>query len=234
MGPTASAERVRLWPHRHGSDGMFVAAFTRTRLRAAGTMGRRGEARRVDPVSRPRASRRSGQARARACRQSSISTSWTGISYLPSHWARWWSPRCDRTPIARCTATSWSTPPEPFFDELAEAGLDVVSFHHEAVGDPIDGHRQGAGSRASGPVSRSRWRPRSQAVFPYLDRVDDVMLMSIEPGWSGQTLDPAVYPTDRGRAPRDRSPRARQSTSRSTAASRSTTRGGRSRQERPC
>jgi ribulose-phosphate 3-epimerase len=31
-------------------------------------------------------------------------------------------------------------------------------------------------------------------VFPYLDRVDDVMLMSIEPGWSGQTLDPAVYP----------------------------------------
>ena len=32
------------------------------------------------------------------------------------------------------------------------------------------------------------------AVFPYLDRVDDVMLMSIEPGWSGQTLDPGVYP----------------------------------------
>ena len=28
-GPDGSAERVRLWPHRHGSDGMFVAAFTR-------------------------------------------------------------------------------------------------------------------------------------------------------------------------------------------------------------
>jgi 16S rRNA (cytosine967-C5)-methyltransferase len=28
-GPLGSAERVRLWPHRHGSDGMFVAAFTR-------------------------------------------------------------------------------------------------------------------------------------------------------------------------------------------------------------
>jgi ribulose-phosphate 3-epimerase len=26
--------------------------------------------------------------------------------------------------------------PEAFFAELAEAGLDVVSFHHEAVGDP--------------------------------------------------------------------------------------------------
>jgi 16S rRNA (cytosine967-C5)-methyltransferase len=28
-GPGGSAERVRLWPHREGSDGMFVAAFTR-------------------------------------------------------------------------------------------------------------------------------------------------------------------------------------------------------------
>jgi 16S rRNA (cytosine967-C5)-methyltransferase len=28
-GPDGRAERVRLWPHRHGSDGMFVAAFVR-------------------------------------------------------------------------------------------------------------------------------------------------------------------------------------------------------------
>lgn len=28
-GPDGSAERVRLWPHRHGSDAMFVAAFRR-------------------------------------------------------------------------------------------------------------------------------------------------------------------------------------------------------------
>jgi 16S rRNA (cytosine967-C5)-methyltransferase len=28
-GPEGPAERIRLWPHRHGSDGMFVAAFTR-------------------------------------------------------------------------------------------------------------------------------------------------------------------------------------------------------------
>jgi 16S rRNA (cytosine967-C5)-methyltransferase len=29
-GPDGPAERVRLWPHRHGSDGMFVAAFERS------------------------------------------------------------------------------------------------------------------------------------------------------------------------------------------------------------
>jgi ribulose-phosphate 3-epimerase len=32
------------------------------------------------------------------------------------------------------------------------------------------------------------------AIFPYLDELDDVMLMSIKPGWSGQVLDPEVYP----------------------------------------
>jgi 16S rRNA (cytosine967-C5)-methyltransferase len=28
-GPDGAAERVRVWPHRHGSDGMFAAAFRR-------------------------------------------------------------------------------------------------------------------------------------------------------------------------------------------------------------
>jgi 16S rRNA (cytosine967-C5)-methyltransferase len=29
-GPDGPAERVRLWPHVHGTDAMFVAAFTRS------------------------------------------------------------------------------------------------------------------------------------------------------------------------------------------------------------
>jgi ribulose-phosphate 3-epimerase len=33
-----------------------------------------------------------------------------------------------------------------------------------------------------------------ETVFPFLDDVDDVMLMSIRPGWSRQTLNPDVYP----------------------------------------
>jgi 16S rRNA (cytosine967-C5)-methyltransferase len=28
-GPDGEATRVRLWPHRHGTDAMFVAAFRR-------------------------------------------------------------------------------------------------------------------------------------------------------------------------------------------------------------
>lgn len=29
-GPDGASERVRLWPHRHGTDAMFIAAFRRT------------------------------------------------------------------------------------------------------------------------------------------------------------------------------------------------------------
>ncbi|MFI5042722.1 MAG: ribulose-phosphate 3-epimerase [Acidimicrobiales bacterium] len=83
--------------------------------------------------------------------------------------------------------------PAAFFEELAEAGLEVVSFHHEAVADPAPviekaratGMRTGITLNLETPV---------ETVFPYLDQIDDVMLMSIRPGWSGQQLNPDVYP----------------------------------------
>ena len=83
--------------------------------------------------------------------------------------------------------------PESYFEELADAGLDVVSFHHEAVGDPepavakarAAGMRTGITVNLETPV---------EAVFPTLDHVDDVMVMSIRPGWSGQELNPDVFP----------------------------------------
>lgn len=83
--------------------------------------------------------------------------------------------------------------PASQFEDLAEAGLEVVSFHREAVPDPdpviakarAGGMRVGMTLNLETPV---------EAVFPQLDHVDDVMLMSIRPGWSGQTLDPEVYP----------------------------------------
>jgi ribulose-phosphate 3-epimerase len=83
--------------------------------------------------------------------------------------------------------------PERYFEELADAGLDVVSFHHEAVGDPAPAiaKARSAGMRAG--VTLNLETP-VDATFPYLDDVDDVMLMSIRPGWSGQALNPEVYP----------------------------------------
>ena len=83
--------------------------------------------------------------------------------------------------------------PEGLFDDLAEAGLDVVSFHHEAVADPapVIAKARGTGMRVGMTLNMET---PVDAIFPYLDELDDVMLMSIKPGWSGQVLDPEVYP----------------------------------------
>ena len=83
--------------------------------------------------------------------------------------------------------------PEGLFDDLAEAGLDVVSFHREAVADPapVIAKARGTGMRVGMTLNMET---RVDAIFPYLDELDDVMLMSIKPGWSGQVLDPEVYP----------------------------------------
>jgi len=83
--------------------------------------------------------------------------------------------------------------PARYFEELAAAGLDVVSFHHEAVADPAAAIDEARAAGLGAGVTVKMETP-VENVFPYLDRVDDVMLMSIEPGWSGQSLDEAVYP----------------------------------------
>jgi ribulose-phosphate 3-epimerase len=83
--------------------------------------------------------------------------------------------------------------PAALFDDLAEAGLDVVSFHHEAVQDPgpVIAKARGAGL---GVGMTLNLESPVEAVFPFLDELDDVMLMSIAPGWAGQELNPDVYP----------------------------------------
>ena len=89
--------------------------------------------------------------------------------------------------------TSWWRHRSRLFDDLAEAGLDIVSFHHEAVADPapVIAKARGAGMRVGMTLNMET---PVDAVFPYLDELDDVMLMSIRPGWSGQELNPDVYP----------------------------------------
>jgi ribulose-phosphate 3-epimerase len=83
--------------------------------------------------------------------------------------------------------------PEGLFDDLAEAGADMVSFHLEAAHDPEPVLRKARGVGLGVGITLNLETPVEDA-FPYLDDVDDVMLMSIRPGWSGQTLNPEVFP----------------------------------------
>lgn len=83
--------------------------------------------------------------------------------------------------------------PEGQFDELAQAGMDIVSFHVEAVDDPAPVIRKarGAGMRVGMTVSPET--PVAE-LYPYLEDLDDVMVMSVHPGWAGQTFIPEALP----------------------------------------
>ena len=83
--------------------------------------------------------------------------------------------------------------PEAFFDELREAGLDIVSFHLEAVPEPAPAIAKARGAGLRVGLTLNLETP-IQALMPYLESIDDVMLMSIRPGWSYQELDPRVFP----------------------------------------
>jgi ribulose-phosphate 3-epimerase len=82
--------------------------------------------------------------------------------------------------------------PEAFFDELREAGMDKVSFHLEAVPEPRPAIAKARGAGMGVGLTLNLDTPL-EAVFPHLDEIEDLMLMSIKPGWSFQTLDPDVY-----------------------------------------
>ncbi len=83
--------------------------------------------------------------------------------------------------------------PEAQFDDLAQAGMDVVSFHVEAVEDPAPVIRKarGAGMRVGMTVSPET---RVEELYPFLDELDDVMVMSVHPGWAGQRFLPEALP----------------------------------------
>jgi ribulose-phosphate 3-epimerase len=75
--------------------------------------------------------------------------------------------------------------PESLFEDFAEAGTDIVTCHMEAVPDPARairraqelGMRPGLAVNPETPVD---------AVFPHLESLDRVLVMSVNPGWAGQ------------------------------------------------
>lgn len=83
--------------------------------------------------------------------------------------------------------------PEAQFDDLAQAGMDVVSFHVEAVEDPEPVIRKARGAGMGVGMTVNPETPVDR-IFPFLDDLDDVMIMSVHPGWAGQRFIPEALP----------------------------------------
>ena len=81
------------------------------------------------------------------------------------------------------------TDPIRYVEDFANAGADLINFHLEACDDPravIDaikktGKKVGITIKPKTPVD---------ALIPFLEQVDMILLMSVEPGFGGQSYIP--------------------------------------------
>ena len=80
--------------------------------------------------------------------------------------------------------------PERYVKRFVEAGADYVTFHHEACADPRATIAEIKAAGAKAGVSIKPATP-AEAIFDYLSELDLVLVMSVEPGFGGQSFMPA-------------------------------------------
>ena len=77
--------------------------------------------------------------------------------------------------------------PERYIDVFIDAGADLITFHIEAT---ADARRCVEMIKARGKKAAISIKPKTDAedIFPYLDICDMVLVMTVEPGFGGQSL----------------------------------------------
>lgn len=81
--------------------------------------------------------------------------------------------------------------PENFVEDFAKAGSDILIVHSEAcpkLGEVLDqiasfGMKRGVSIKPKTPVSD---------IIPFLDKIDEVLVMTVEPGFGGQAFMPEM------------------------------------------
>ena len=79
--------------------------------------------------------------------------------------------------------------PEKYLDDFVFAGSDIITFHYEAVKEPL---KLISKIKEKGVKAGISIKPKTPAkeIFPYLDKVDLVLVMTVEPGFGGQKFMP--------------------------------------------
>lgn len=82
---------------------------------------------------------------------------------------------------------------DKYINQLIDAGADYIALHIEAISHPVRAMRL---IRASGAKAGIALNPATDCAFlKYLiDDIDLVVVMSVDPGFAGQTIIPAVLP----------------------------------------
>ncbi|MDB5352703.1 MAG: ribulose-phosphate 3-epimerase [Planctomycetota bacterium] len=108
------------------------------------------------------------------------------LSYGPPVIADW-RPRTDFPFDAHLMMSD----PGRYLEAFVKAGCDVITFHIEAVPDPTELLRT---IRRSGCRAALALNPPTalEAVLPYLAEVDKILVMSVMPGFGGQSFEANV------------------------------------------
>ncbi len=77
--------------------------------------------------------------------------------------------------------------PEKYVEEFIRAGGDIITFHYEATNDVAGLIDKIHGFGAKAGISIKPGTPAS-AIFEFLPKLDMVLVMTVEPGFAGQSF----------------------------------------------
>lgn len=86
-----------------------------------------------------------------------------------------------------------TTNPDAYVGELAKAGINLATMHIEAVPDPTRAIERTKEQGLDFGLVISPGTP-FDAVAPFVERCDVILVMSVEPGYGGQVFMPEVLP----------------------------------------
>lgn len=80
--------------------------------------------------------------------------------------------------------------PEKYIEAFANAGSDVITFHYEACKNAEHLELVTSLIKSFGLKAGISIKPKTepQVIFPYLEKVDLILVMTVEPGFGGQAF----------------------------------------------
>lgn len=77
--------------------------------------------------------------------------------------------------------------PDQYLDDFIKAGSDIITVHYESNGDTLEQLKK---IRAAGVKAACVIKPKTpaEALFPLLPYCDMVLIMTVEPGFGGQSF----------------------------------------------
>ena len=83
--------------------------------------------------------------------------------------------------------------PARYIDDFAKAGADIITFHIEAT-DDVKGTIEKIKNAGIKPALSIKPGTPADVVFPYLEDLYMVLVMTVEPGFGGQSFMPETMP----------------------------------------